>query len=301
MPPRIFTPSDLGGDIAGKFLARAHDAVWAIDGPEGSGKSVLALQIAEAVGGGKVDLERQVVYSQKEIMDKLARAEEESTVVVDDCMPFLQSRDSMTRERKTLNALFSISRVRRLCVLLVIPNFGHLDVYQRGHRCRAWLHVVYRGSAILYVADGNPFSPDPWSMNHRAQLYARALRGRPARRVDRMNALLRAPGALGIVRWDDLAEPMASEYAAFSKAAKMAQLRAAAGAGAPVAAGEPRAAPSDIEAVVKVLAAANGSHLSREAVAVKAGLAAARARRALEELRAAGRAVVSPAGWLLLA
>lgn len=126
-------------DITKKELLKDDDAVLIIDGPERSGKSVLAMQVAK-----KVDptfcIDRMCISSEQ-FINALNKAEKGQAVVFDESFRGLASSDSYAETNKLLVSKMMEMGQKNLFVLIVMPTFFLLRTYVAVFRSRGLLHV----------------------------------------------------------------------------------------------------------------------------------------------------------------
>jgi len=130
-----------------------RDFVMVLDGEEGSGKSVLAQQIA-----GKLDPKfniDNIVFNSDQFIKRLKTAPKYSCIVLDEAFSSANSRSALTEVNKSLISVATEMRQRNLYVIIVIPSFFDLDKYFALWRCRALFHVYFdkkgaRGSYIIF-------------------------------------------------------------------------------------------------------------------------------------------------------
>jgi len=120
-----------------------HDAdfVIVIDGEEGSGKSVLAQQLASVLDPNfNID---KICFNAEEFMkairDKNRIAGD--CIVLDEAFSGLNSRQSLSKINRAVVGLATEMRQLNLFVIIVLPSFFDLDRYFALWRCRALFHV----------------------------------------------------------------------------------------------------------------------------------------------------------------
>ena len=116
-----------------------RDYVWVIDGAEGSGKSVLAMQLAKYLNP-EFSL-KDVCFSPEEFRKVIQNAKKGDVVIFDEAFIGLSSRSALSTLNKMLVSLMMQMRQRNLFVFIVLPSIFLLDKYVALFRSKALLHV----------------------------------------------------------------------------------------------------------------------------------------------------------------
>lgn len=132
-------------DLARKVIQKDWDMLFTVDGNEGSGKSVFAMQIAKYCDPS-FNLER-VVFTPSELRKAIINAEKYQAVLYDEAYTGLSSRATMSLINRTLISMLAEIRQRNLFVFVVMPCFFDLDKYVALWRSRGLFHV-YTGKAF---------------------------------------------------------------------------------------------------------------------------------------------------------
>ncbi len=130
---------------------RDRDFVLVVDGEEGSGKSVLAQQIAKTLDPNfNIDA---ICFNADQFLVRLKTAPKFSGVVLDEAYSAANARASLTEVNRSLIGVATEMRQRNLFVIIVLPSFFDLDRYFALWRCRALIHVYFApdGSRGRYV------------------------------------------------------------------------------------------------------------------------------------------------------
>ncbi len=130
-----------------------RDYVMVIDGEEGSGKSVLAMQIAKALDP-KFNLDN-ICFNADQFIERLKHSPKHSCIVLDEAYNSANSRATLTEVNRSLVGVATEMRQRNLYVIIVLPSFFDLDKYFALWRCRCLMHVYFardgsRGRYILF-------------------------------------------------------------------------------------------------------------------------------------------------------
>lgn len=130
-----------------------RDYVMVIDGEEGSGKSVLAMQIAKFLDP-KFNIDN-ICFNADTFIERLKRAHKHSCIVLDEAFSSANSRSALTEVNRSMIGVATEMRQQNLFVIIVIPSFFDLDKYFALWRCRNLFHVYFkkdgsRGSYIIF-------------------------------------------------------------------------------------------------------------------------------------------------------
>ena len=114
-------------------LYKADSLIGIIIGARGSGKSGIAMCIAENLKGSR-DKFFAMGFSPKDlpkwinVVNKLDEIENDSFVIIDEGGILFSSRDSMSNSNKMLSELLFITRHKNLSILFISQNSSSLDV-----------------------------------------------------------------------------------------------------------------------------------------------------------------------------
>jgi len=122
-----------------KVNGKDEDYFFIIDGAEGSGKSVLAQQLAMVVDP-TFSLDR-MVFNSKDFTSAILGASKGQAVVFDEAFRGLSSRGALSEVNKLLVGLMMECRQKNLIVFVVLPSFFLLDKYVAMHRAKGLFHV----------------------------------------------------------------------------------------------------------------------------------------------------------------
>lgn len=124
---------------ARNVIKKDWDMIFAVDGSEGSGKSVLAMQMGYYCDPSlTVD---RIVFTAKEFRTAIITAEKYQTVIYDEAYTGLNSRAAMSLINRTLVGVLAEIRQKNLFIFVVMPCFFDLDKYVALWRSRALIHV----------------------------------------------------------------------------------------------------------------------------------------------------------------
>jgi len=119
------------------------DMVIVVDGIEGSGKSVLAQQVAkEADPSFNID---RIVFNPKKFVKAIEKAGKYEAIVYDEAYGGLNTRQVLSQTNRALVSMMAEIRQKNLFVIIVLPCFFELDKYVAVWRSRALIHVYTDG------------------------------------------------------------------------------------------------------------------------------------------------------------
>lgn len=126
-------------DIAKKIIKKDWDMIFAIDGAEGSGKSVLTQQIAKYCDP-TFNIDR-IVFTPKSLRLAIIESKPYQAIIYDEAYTGLSSRATMSLINRTLVSMLAEIRQKNLFVYVVMPCFFDLDKYVALWRSRVLIHV----------------------------------------------------------------------------------------------------------------------------------------------------------------
>lgn len=132
------------------------DGVILIDGIEGGGKSVMAMQIAYACDE-TITLDR-VCFSAGEFRNAVLNAGKGQAVVYDEAYGALSARQAMTLINKVVIDMLTEIRQKNLFLIIVLPSFFDLDRIVSLWRSRCLIHIYTgdnfeRGYFVFFSRD----------------------------------------------------------------------------------------------------------------------------------------------------
>lgn len=134
---------------AKKMLRDDWDMVFLVDGMEGSGKSVLAQQVAAYVDE-KFSMD-DVVFRHDKFTNWVLKAEKYRACVFDEARAGLAARNAMTNVNKALTDMLAEIRQKNLFIIVVLPSIFDLDRNVALWRSRVLLHTrTYNGKRGFY-------------------------------------------------------------------------------------------------------------------------------------------------------
>jgi ABC-type dipeptide/oligopeptide/nickel transport system ATPase component len=126
-----------------RVLTKDMDFVLVIDGEEGSGKSVLAQQIAKYLDNDfNID---KIAFNSEEFLRliKSPKIKKGSCIILDEAFSAANSRASLTDVNRAMIGVATEMRQKNLFVLFCIPSFFDLDRYFALWRCRSLFHIYF--------------------------------------------------------------------------------------------------------------------------------------------------------------
>jgi energy-coupling factor transporter ATP-binding protein EcfA2 len=129
-------------------LKKNYDEITIITGYEGSGKSVLASQIATTVSPQFT--KNRIGYDPSDLPACFKDVQKGDTVWLDEGALFLFSRNATKKENKIIIQLLSIVRQMNLHLIICVPNFFVVDTYLRDHRVKNLIHIHKNRKAFLW-------------------------------------------------------------------------------------------------------------------------------------------------------
>jgi len=140
--------ANLDRKVKGELTKKDKDVVIAIDGAEGSGKSVMAFQLGKYVDP-TLDLSR-VTFTAEEFKEAIFKAKKGQCVIFDEAFTGLSSRASLSSINRYLVSLMMQMRQKNLFVIVVLPTFFLLDKYVALFRTKALIHIYESGGRRGY-------------------------------------------------------------------------------------------------------------------------------------------------------
>lgn len=142
-----------------QVLKHDRDKVILIDGREGSGKSVLAQQLAFAIDEdfniNKIAFNGEQLIEKIHNLDKKVNRKKGDCFILDEAFGAISSRQAMSSINRTMVKLGTEMRMYNLFVIVVLPYFFDMDKYYAIARSDFLIHVKfdkkgYRGYYQLF-------------------------------------------------------------------------------------------------------------------------------------------------------
>lgn len=147
-------------EIKKNVTQRDRDWVCVVDGEEGSGKSVLAMQLAKHLNPNFSI--NDICFNSDQFIDRVKKAPKFQAIVMDEAFSSANTRACLSEVNRAMIGLATEMRQRNLYIIIVIPSFFDLDKYFALWRCRCLFHVVFekdggRGSYYIYPKSSKKF------------------------------------------------------------------------------------------------------------------------------------------------
>lgn len=126
-------------DVAKKVIHDDWDMVFAIDGYEGSGKSVIAQQCAKYCD--PTFTMDDIAFTGEDFLKKVNKAPKYKSIVYDEAMEGMDAANYMQELNKSLKSAMAELRQKNLFIWIVLPTFFDLTKYVAIWRSRALIHV----------------------------------------------------------------------------------------------------------------------------------------------------------------
>lgn len=131
--------SQLNDHVIPSVQKEDFDFVMILDGEEGSGKSVLALQIGKILDPN-LKLEN-ICFTADEFIKAVTKAKKNQCVIFDEAFTGLSSRASLSEVNNLVVSLMMEMRQKNLFIIIVMPSVFMLDKYAVFHRAKGLFHV----------------------------------------------------------------------------------------------------------------------------------------------------------------
>ena len=210
-----------------KRCKKDKDAVVAITGDEGDGKSTLAVWcIIESLRlQGKTEEEiitmfnEYIIYSptKDQLIEKVVKLPRYSVFSADEAIKILYKMNWYTDIQKFLNVIYALCRKENKATILCMPRFTDFNEFFRNHRIRYWIHVLERGRAVLFAKDWSPFTKDPWWMDDNQRTINAGYKNKQTKVVEfdidsKISMLKKLKIFVTEVRFDDLPKEISKIY-----------------------------------------------------------------------------------------
>ena len=125
-------------------LYQDFDAAVLVDGKEGSGKTVIAFQVATFLDkDNHLDLEKQVCFTPEHFKEAVQTLEKGKAIVWDEARRGLNRRRSTQDTNIEITDMLAECRQNNLFLVIVMPTFYDMDMNAAVWRTRLLIHVWY--------------------------------------------------------------------------------------------------------------------------------------------------------------
>lgn len=130
-------------------VRRGRDAWFGFEGPEGSGKTTNAANVAISLNPA-FDLERDAIFNVDQLFDALAKGRKRTIYFLDEAANIFYNRDWNTWEQKELTRIGRQMRIMESIWLVIMPDLDGLDPYLREERLlmRSYQPPYYDGDGM---------------------------------------------------------------------------------------------------------------------------------------------------------
>lgn len=129
--------------LVAKRLEQDKDALIVFSGPEGEGKSTLAIQFCSWVDPNFNA--KRICMDGDTFLRQLDERQKGDSILLDEASLDLLARDAMSRMTKLMVKTMTVMRQKNLFVAICIPNFHLLDKYVKYHRIHILIQIKERG------------------------------------------------------------------------------------------------------------------------------------------------------------
>lgn len=185
------------------------DAVIAVTGARGLGKSALAYKLSKGVGRynkNKFIPKRDIVFSRDDVIKQLAN-KKWGIIDGDEFVNVTYNRDFAKKDQQTFLKMLNMYRDSRNCLFACIPDFPVLDKQFRG-LVKMRLQVIRRGAAIIHLQRPTSYSIDPWDMKNNEKVEAGWSKGKGKGKPNYGQLTT----AVGMVMYGDITKRERREY-----------------------------------------------------------------------------------------
>lgn len=155
------------------------DAVIAVTGARGLGKSTLAWKLCKGVGRyNKIGFKpkRDIVFSRDDVINHLSK-KKLGIIFGDEFVNVTYNRDFSNKAQQNFLKMLNMYRDSRNFLVACIPDFPILDKQFRS-LIKMRLQVIRRGVAIVHLQRKTSYSIDPWDMKGNEKVEANWNKGK---------------------------------------------------------------------------------------------------------------------------
>lgn len=126
-------------DIAKQANRKDWDMIFIVDGYEGSGKSVMAQQLAKYCDPYMTL--NNITFNPKQFKEGIKNAKQYTSIIYDEAYGGLSSKSALNHVNKSIVKMLTEIRQKNLFVFIVLPTFFDIVKYVALWRTRALIHV----------------------------------------------------------------------------------------------------------------------------------------------------------------
>ena len=220
-------------EIILRITIEDYDAVIAITGDEGVGKSSLAYWIAKFTDKAFTLLRNclfnPTVIKLLEIMRRFPRF---SCIWLDEAVDVVYKMDFASKKTRTIIKEFTKDRSMNRVKLIVIPRFTDLAENLRNHRVLYHLHCFERGYAAVLKKHKSMGGKDPWNLKEGDKRFKELRQRRDPRvftsgKFDYFKCLKLAypHNVVGLIKWDKMPDEDWKQYNIYKDDANIETLK----------------------------------------------------------------------------
>ena len=172
----LFLKSNLD-KVKKRLDTKDADRLWGVDGNEGAGKSVLAMQICKYVDP-TFNINR-VCMTSKEFKKAIETASKRQAILFDEGFKGLSNRATLSQVNRMLVSKMMEMRQKNLFVVIAIPSIFMMDKYVALWRMKVLLHVFESKGNHLFHAFNSSFKKKLILEGSKTYNYAKTIRQMP--------------------------------------------------------------------------------------------------------------------------
>jgi predicted XRE-type DNA-binding protein len=220
------TLDQLAASIKRDRLKKKYDATIAITGWKGKGKSTFAYKLGRKIDN-LFEIRRNYVFKAEYdvIKNRVFTLEKESGIIIDEAIDVLYKMDWADDLQNALIKLLTKTRHKHQALFLCIPQFTELRRSFRNYLIDYWVHLPFRGLAIVFGKSPSPFDEDPWHIKENNKAFWEAAKKTSYLRIAsdmnmQVDLFEKTPGFITFLTFDEMPEGDQEEFDKLSEEAK---------------------------------------------------------------------------------